>query len=70
MKTISTALNIHLQGQVLTLCSLWTIARRDGVTLRFADLDQDLVFEGDLYLAAHSYSCRVQVDDSPRITTR
>jgi len=56
MKTIETALNTHLQGQVLTLCSLWTIARRDGVTLRFADLDQDVVFDGQTYLAAQSYS--------------
>jgi uncharacterized phage protein (TIGR02218 family) len=56
MKTIGTALATHLAGQVLTMCSLFEIVRRDETVLRFADLDQDVVFEGQTYLAAHSYS--------------
>lgn len=55
-KTISAPLAAHLQSEVTTLCTCWKITRTDAVTIAFTDHDVDLVFEGDTYSAAGSYS--------------
>ena len=55
MKTIPTALAVHLQGEVTRLASLFTITRRDGVTFRFTDHDRDLVHAGQTYKSRAGY---------------
>jgi uncharacterized phage protein (TIGR02218 family) len=55
MKTISSALSNHLDGEVTTLASCWRIVRRDNREFFFTDHDQDIVFEGDTYEAESSY---------------
>lgn len=55
MKSISTALSTHLDGEVTTLASCWKIVRRDGREFFFTDHDRDIVFEGDTYEAESSY---------------
>lgn len=55
MKSISTALSLHLDGEVTTLASCWRIVRRDGQEFFFTDHDQDILFEGNVYEAESSY---------------
>ena len=55
MKSISTALSLHLDGEVTTLASCWRIVRRDGQEFYFTDHDQDIEFEGNIYEAESSY---------------
>lgn len=47
MKTISPALQAHLDSGATTLCHGWTLIRRDGTLLGFTDHDHDLMI-GDL----------------------
>ncbi|MEX1034647.1 MAG: DUF2163 domain-containing protein [Sneathiella sp.] len=56
MKNLSTAMNNHLQGEVLTLATCWALTRQDGTELFFTDFDEDLLIDGDSYLAASGYS--------------
>ena len=56
MKPISTALNSHIAGEVTTLATCWALNRRDGTEMFFTDFDEDLVIDGDTYLAASGYS--------------
>lgn len=46
MKTLSTALQAHLDEGTTTLSWCWRITRADGVTLGFTDHDQILTFDG------------------------
>lgn len=55
MKTISSELSTHLDGEVTTLASCWRVVRRDGREFYFTDHDRDIVFEGNTYEAAASY---------------
>jgi uncharacterized phage protein (TIGR02218 family) len=54
-KTISPALKAHLAQEVTTICSCWQMTRLDGVSFYFTDHDQDLVVDGNTYLAALGY---------------
>jgi len=58
----SSALQTHLDGELQTLASLWTIERNDGEVLRFTDHDRDLVFEGATYLSGIGYD-RSAIED-------
>jgi hypothetical protein len=55
-KSASSGLLADLQQDVAGLATLWTITRKDGVTLRFTDLDTDVLFDGDTYSAAVGYT--------------
>ena len=46
MKSLSTALQAHLDDGTTTLSWCWRITRADGVTLGFTDHDQVLTFDG------------------------
>lgn len=48
MKTISAALDAHLNQDVTTICSCWVITRRDGTVMGFTDHDADLNYGGIL----------------------
>src|SRR5574342_828669 len=52
MKTISAALKSHLEGEVLTVCTLWKITRADATVFGFTDCSHDLTYLGVVYLAA------------------
>ncbi len=47
MKSLSPALQAHLDDGTTTLSSCWRIARSDGVTLGFTDHDAVLTFDGN-----------------------
>lgn len=51
MQQISTDLSEHLAGEVMTLATCWRITRRDGVNQYFTDHDQDVMVDGQQYLA-------------------
>lgn len=44
-KTVSSALNTHLQGTVLTPATCWRITRTDGTVEGFTDHDQDITID-------------------------
>jgi hypothetical protein len=56
MKSVSAALDAHLQEEVTTLATCRRIIRTDGAAFFFTDHDRDLEFEGDRYAAAAGYS--------------
>jgi len=56
MKTVSAALKAHLEGNVLTACTLWKVTRTDGLVFGFTDHDQDVTFSGVTYLAATGHN--------------
>lgn len=47
--SIAAALQTHLNGEVTTLATLWTITRKDGTVHRYTDHDQAIVFGGNTY---------------------
>jgi len=56
MKTVAAALETHLQGEVTTLATCWTVTRTDGEVFRFTSHDRDLTVSGETYLAASGYT--------------
>lgn len=56
MKTISTALDAHLNQEVTTLCTCWRIERTDGKVLGFTSLDQDIFYNDVVYESQYGYS--------------
>lgn len=56
MKTISPALQTHLNGETTTLATCWKLTRRDGVVMGFTDHDADLQVEGVTYLAQSGFT--------------
>jgi len=52
MKTISAALKAHFEGEVLTVCTLWKITRKDATVFGFTDCSHDLTYLTVPYLAA------------------
>jgi uncharacterized phage protein (TIGR02218 family) len=56
MKTISAALDSHLNREVTTLCTCWKIVRTDGETFCFTDHDNNITFEGDVYQSETGYT--------------
>jgi uncharacterized phage protein (TIGR02218 family) len=56
MKTISTALQTHLEGECLTLAHCWKLTRKDGQVMGFTQHDRDLVIGGITYHAATGFT--------------
>lgn len=56
MKTISTALQTHLESECLTLAHCWKVTRRDSTVLGFTDHDRDLVIDSVTYVAATGFT--------------
>lgn len=56
MHALPPALTEHLAQEVTTLATCWKITRTDGVILYFTEHDDDVVIEGNRYLAAHGMS--------------
>lgn len=52
MSTLPQALDAHLSMGATSLCRAWQIMRQDGMRYGFTDHDQDLVINGQSFLAA------------------
>ena len=70
MITVTPQLKAHFGGNYLTLATLWRVTRTDGTLFYFTDHDQDIVYQGAVYLAASGYvpsavqtSAGLQVDN-------
>jgi len=63
-KTISAAMQTHLQEEVTSLATCWSITRTDGVEFFFTDHDDDIVFEGNRYEASSGYQRTAIENDS------
>jgi uncharacterized phage protein (TIGR02218 family) len=56
MKTLSANLKAHLQGETLTVCTLWKITRADGQVFGFTDNSRNVVYSGVTYEAATGHT--------------
>jgi len=56
MKTISSALQAHIAGDVTTIATCWKLTLTDSTVLGFTDHDQNIVYSGVTYLAATGFS--------------
>ena len=56
MKTASANLKAHLQGETLTICTLWKITRTDAEVFGFTDNSRDVTYSGVLYEAATGHT--------------
>lgn len=56
MKTVSPNLKTHLQGEYLTVCTLWKVTRADATVFGFTDHSRDLVYDGVTYAAATGHT--------------
>ncbi len=63
MKTLSPALQSHLDSGTTTLAWCWKLTRRDGVTFGFTDHDRDLTFNAVTYEAAAGFTAS-EIKDS------
>lgn len=55
MKTVPGPLLTAIAGELTTKAHCWKITRRDGTVFFFTDHDEDLVVDGDTYVAAVGY---------------
>jgi hypothetical protein len=69
MKTLSPALQAHLDTGATTLCWCWRLTRRDGVKLGFTDHDRDLVFDGTTFEAAAGFTA-TEIKDAVGLGSR
>jgi uncharacterized phage protein (TIGR02218 family) len=49
MRTVSTAMQAHLENEVQTLALCWKIQRRDGAVYGYTDHDEPIVYDGTTY---------------------
>jgi uncharacterized phage protein (TIGR02218 family) len=55
VKTIPSALQTHLNGDLTTVATCWLITRQDGASFAFTDHDQPITVGGHTYLPQFSY---------------
>lgn len=56
MRTLTPAMQAHVQGELLTLCTCWHVIRQDGEEFGFTDHDADLVVDGLTYTSATGFT--------------
>lgn len=56
MRDITKSLQVHIEGDVTTMATLWKITRRDGVVFGYTDAVKDITFEGQLYNAGTGFT--------------
>lgn len=56
MKTLSAAMQTHVDGDGTSLAACWQITRKDGVVHRFTDHDADITFGGERFVAVGGFS--------------
>jgi uncharacterized phage protein (TIGR02218 family) len=64
MKNISTDMQNHLNGEILTLSNCWKITRRDGVVMGFTDHDQALIIDDITYQAKTGFTPTAIINSS------
>ena len=64
MKNISTDMQNHLNGEVLTLSNCWKITRRDGLVIGFTDHDQQLIIDDITYQAKTGFTPTAIINSS------
>lgn len=52
MKTVSSTLQAHIEGELTTLAACWKLSLQNGTDYFFTDHDVDLIIDGDTYEAA------------------
>lgn len=52
MKSLTAAMQQHIQGDATTLATCWKLVRKDGFTACFTDHDQNLTVDGLVYIAS------------------
>ena len=67
MKTLSQALQAHLEGELTTLAELVRITRADGTVIAFTTHDADLEVDGVLYKADGSYTVSGSIKQDSRL---
>ena len=67
MKPVSPAMAAHLDGDLTSLVTCWRLQRTDGVQMFFTDFDQDLLIDGNWYVADKGYS-RTAIANSDSFT--
>ncbi len=67
MKQLSLNMKSHIDGEVTSLATCWSLTRQDGAALYFTDFDRDLLVEGNLYKAESGYS-RSAIDNTSGLT--
>lgn len=63
MKSLSPALQAHLDSGTTTMALCWQVVRADAAVLGFTEHDRDIVFDGVTYRAASGFSAS-QVNQS------
>lgn len=66
VKTITPAMQTHLEQSVTTLTTCWYVKRRDGVILYFTDHDRDIIYEGNTYKSEFGYN-RTDIANDPSL---
>lgn len=67
MKSLTANMNSHIQGEVTSLATCWSLTRSDGVQMFFTDFDEDLTVKGDTYQAESGYT-RTAIANSSSFT--
>lgn len=56
MKSISSALQTHLDSGATTLCWCWRLTRKDALAQGFTDHDRDVIFDGTVFEASAGFT--------------
>lgn len=56
MKTVSAQLLAHRAGGTTTLAWCWKVTRKDGQVFGFTSVDKNLIYDGQLYMAATGFT--------------
>ena len=56
MKSLTTAMQLHLAGEVTTLATCWKLTRRDGAVMGFTDHDQSITVGEVTYQAESGFT--------------
>ncbi len=56
MRTISSELKTHIEGEVTTLATCWKLTRRDSEVYGFTSHDMDILFDSVTYKAATGFT--------------
>lgn len=51
MKILTPQMRSHIRAEVSTLATCWRMTRRDGVEMFLTDHDEEITFEGNVYLS-------------------
>jgi uncharacterized phage protein (TIGR02218 family) len=67
VKQLSSNMKSHIEGEVTSLATCWSLTRQDGVALSFTDFDNDLTVDGNIYRAETGYS-RTAIENTSGLT--